>query len=154
MKKGDTIPGICFAAIGVLTLFYIVSNSRMAVFAKSSDGGLGPGFFPFVCGVSLVILGILLALRGIAQKGTMDYFGMTPEKKENFKVAGLLILLCGLMLACWKLSNLFFGCLPVYAFAVNKLLKRSTRFSIIFTLVMTLFIYVLFHVCFSIRFET
>lgn len=153
IKKSDTIPGICSAFVGILTLLYVFLNPKMVVLGKSSDGGLGPGFFPFICGSGLLILGILLTVRGIRQHGTVDYFEMTAEKKENLKSAGLLILLCGLMLIAWKLSEVFFVCLPIYSFAVNKLLKRSTRFSIIFTVVVTAFVYLLFQVCFNILFR-
>jgi len=153
IKKGDTIPGICSLGIGALTLLYIFLNSKMSIIGKASDGGLGPGFFPFLCGTGLVVLGALLTLRGIRQNGTVDYFEMTAEKKQNLKISGLLILLCSILLAAWKISQAFLVCLPVYSFVVNKLFKRSTRFSIIFTIVVTAFIYFLFQVCFSITFR-
>jgi len=153
VRKGDTIPGLCAIAIGALTLLYIAVHPKMAVIGKPEYGGVGPGFFPFVCGVGLLILGLALTLRGIRQNGSVDYFAMTPEKKKNMKIAGLLILMCGLMLAAWKVSEAFYVCLPIYCFAVNKLLKRSLLFSIIFTVVVTAFVYVLFSICFTIRFS-
>lgn len=153
IKKGDTIPGICTAVIGALTLLYIFTHPKMVVFGESRNGGIGPGFFPFICGAIMLILGVVLTLHGIRQNGTVDYFAMDAEKKGNFKLAGLLILMCILLLAAWKISKLFFICLPLYAFAVSKLLKRSTLFSIVFTIVMTGFVYLLFRVCFSITFR-
>lgn len=153
IRKGDTIPGICSVIVGALALLYIALKPKMVVLGETANGGVGPGFFPFICGVGLVVLGIVLVLRGLQQNGTVDYFKMTAEKKENFKTAGMLILLCALMLAAWKISGIFFVCLPIYAFIVCKLLKRSTRFSILFTIVVTGFIYLLFRVGFSIMFR-
>lgn len=153
LKKSDIIPGIFSAGIGALVLLYIYLNPKMVIFIEKNEGALGPGFFSFVCGVCLVGFGIILAIRGIKQRGTVDYFEMTDSKKENLVVAGLLALLCGIMLAAWKLSGMFFACLPIYALAVNKLFKRSTKFALIFTVVVTGFIYVLFRVCFSISFR-
>ena len=94
-----------------------------------------------------------MVLQGIKQNGTVDYFQLTPERKENLKQVGMLALLCALMLLAWKVSKMFFLCLPVYVFAMNKLLKRSWLFTILFTIGMTVFIYGLFRVGFSIRFK-
>ena len=152
-KKGDTIPGIVSVVIGVFTLIYIWANPKMVVMSAGTYGGIGPGFFPFVCAVALILFGGVMVLQGIKQNGTVDYFQMTPERKENLKQVGMLALLCALMLLAWKVSKMFFLCLPVYVFAMNKLLKRSWLFTILFTVGMTVFIYGLFRVGFSIRFK-
>ena len=152
-KKGDTIPGMVSVAIGVLTLIYIWANPKMVVMSADTYGGIGPGFFPFVCAVALILFGGVMVLNGIKQNGTVDYFQMDAERKENLKQVGMLALLCALMLLAWKVSKMFFLCLPVYVFAMNKLLKRSWLFTILFTVGMTVFIYGLFRVGFSIRFR-
>ncbi len=147
------IPGIFSLLVGVLILVYIALKPKMAVGGEMVNGGIGPGAFPAICGVALIICGILLFVRGIKQNGIVDYFALTPERKENLKIAGLLVLMCALMMAVWKISRMFLICLPVYAFAVNKLLKRTTKFSIIFTIVITAFVYVLFGLCFNVSFR-
>lgn len=153
IKKGDTIPGIFSIVIGLFTLIYIFQNPKMVIVGGEVIGGVGPGFFPFVCAVALILCGVLLCLRGIRQKGTVDYFQLTEERKENLKTVALLVLLILLLLVAWKISRMFFLCLPVYIFAVNKLLKRSTKFTILFTIGMTVFIYGLFRLGFSVRFK-
>ena len=153
IKKGDTIPGIFSVLFGVLILAYIKTNEKMVVMSADTYGGIGPGFFPFVCAVALIICGVLLVLRGIKQNGTVDYFQLTPERKENLKSVAMLAALVFIMLLAWKVSKMFFLCLPIYVFAVNKLLKRSWLFTILFTVGMTLFIYLLFRVGFHIRFR-
>ena len=153
IKKGDTIPGIFSLFVGALALIFTYSNPKMIIWGAALKGGIGPGFFPFVCGMTLILFGVALILRGIKQNGTVDYFQMTPERKQNLKVVVMLVILLTLMLAGWKISELFFLCLPIYCFAVNKILKQSTKFSLIFTVVMTAFIYLLFNLAFTIRFK-
>ncbi len=153
IKKGDTIPGIFSLIVGALIMLYIALTPKMAIGGEMINGGVGPGFFSAICGVALIICGILLIIRGIRQNGAVDYFSFTPERKANLKIAALLVLMCALMLAAWKISRLFLACLPIYAFAVNRLLKRSTKFSVIFTVVMTAFVYVLFGLCFHVSFR-
>ena len=153
IKKGDIIPGIFSLLIGALILFYIALKPKMAVGGEMVNGGTGPGTFPAISGVALIICGILLVIRGIKQNGTVDYFAFTPERKENLKIAALLVLMCTLMTVAWKISKMFLVCLPVYAFAVNKLLKRTTKFSIIFTIVISTFVYVVFGLCFNVSFR-
>ena len=153
IKKGDTIPGIFSVLIGLFVLIYNFSHPKMSIFADAARGGVGPGFFPFICGIALVIFGAILVVRGIKQNGSVDFFQMTPEKSANLKNVALLVGIIVLMLAAWKLSRIFYICLPLYCFAVNKfVLKRSIKFSIIFTVIMTGFMYALFTICFTVRF--
>ena len=78
---------------------------------------------------------------------------MTPEKKKNLKNVDMLAGLIALVLIAWKVTTIFYICLPIYCFALNKfVLKQSTKFSVIFTVVMTAFIYGLFTIAFTIRF--
>lgn len=153
IKKGDTIPGIFSVLVGVLTMIYIFTNEKMVVMNAETYGGIGPGFFPFVCAAALILFGVIMIVQGIKQNGTVDYFQMTPEKKENLKLVGMLALFCLIMLLAWKVTKMFFLCLPIYIFAMNRLLKRSWLFTILFTAGMTLFIYGLFRMGFSIRFR-
>lgn len=152
LKKGDTIPGIFSTVLGILTLIYIWQNPKMVVLGGTDGAGVGPGFFPFICAVALIVCGIMLTLRGIRQNATVDYFMLTDEKKKNMKMAGLLAFCILIFLIVWKISERFFLILPVYVFVVNKLFKRSTIFALLFTVVMTVFVYGLFGMGFSIRF--
>ena len=152
VKKGDTIPGVFSLVLGSLTLVYIFQNSKMVVLGGTDGAGVGPGFFPFICGVALIVCGIFLTLRGVRQNGTIDYFALTDEKKNNLKIAGMLAIAILIFLTAWKISRNFFMILPVYIFVVNKLFKRSTLFALFFTVGMTVFVYGLFGMGFSVRF--
>lgn len=152
IKKGDTIPGIFSLIIGGFTLIYIHQNPKMVVLGGTDGVGVGPGFFPFICAVALIICGVLLTIRGIRQHGEVDYFMLTEEKKNNLKIGALLTGFILIFLIAWKISEMFFLILPVYVFAVNKLFRRSMIFSLLFTIGMTLFVYGLFAKGFTIRF--
>ena len=153
MKHGDTIPGIVTVLVGGASLAYVSTQPRMTVLTDSSGGSLGPGFFPVACSVILVILGIALIVRGIRQGGKVRYFEMTPEKKANLRTVALVTGMCILFLVAWKLTRKFLVCLFVYSIVINKLLKRSWVFTIIFSVVLTAFVYCLFDLGFSVTFR-
>ncbi len=153
IRKGDTIPGFFTGVIGAVALYLVLSNKKMVIISTKKGTSLGPGFFPFVCGIALLLLGLILFVRGLRQNGKIDYFQFTSEKKENLKTVGLLLLLCIIMLAGWKISKQFFYCLPVYAVLVNRIMKRSWLFSILFSVVVTIFVYFLFHMGFHVTFR-
>lgn len=108
IKKGDTIPGIFSLIIGGFTLIYIHQNPKMVVLGGTDGAGVGPGFFPFICAVALIICGVLLTIRGIRQHGEVDYFMLTEEKKNNLKIGALLTGFILIFLIAWKISEMFF----------------------------------------------
>lgn len=155
MKKmrGDTVPGILFALLGVLALIYVFTHPKLIIFGESSSGSIGPGFFPLLCAVLLIVFGIVLIVRGIAQNGSVDFFQMTPERKQNLKTMALIAGTCALFIAAWKITNQFIICLFVYSIIVNILLKRSWKYTIIFAIVVTGFVYGMFCLGFSLTFR-
>ena len=153
MKKNDTIPGIVITAFGLIAIAYILSNPKLPIISQNSNGVLGNGFYSFVCAVGFTFCGLLLTLRGLKQKDTVDYFQMTPEKLQNFKTIGKMVALLALLLVLWKVTNLFLILLPFYIFGINMLLKRSWKFSLIFAIVFSAFIIGLFYFGFTIQFN-
>ena len=153
MKKNDTIPGIIATVFGVIVIAYILSNPKLPIISQNANGVLGNGFFSFLCAAGLVLCGLLLILRGLRQKGTVDYMQMTPEKKENLILVFKMVALLALFLILWKVTNLFLILLPFYAFGVNMLLKRGWKYSLIFTIGFSAFIIGLFYFGFSIQFN-
>lgn len=152
MKKNDTIPGIITTVFGVILMAYILSNPKLPLISRNSNGVLGNGFYSFVCAAGMTLCGVLLTLRGLRQKG-VDYMQLTPEKKQNLKTIFMMIGLLALLLVLWKVTNLFLILLPFYVFGINMLLKRGWKYSLIFTIVFTAFIVGLFYFGFSIQFN-
>ncbi len=150
--RGDAIPGLITAAVGGLTLWYVLTQPSMVIIGESSYGSIGPGFLPFVCAVALIVMGGILFIRGLVREN-VDFFDMTEEKKANFKKLAIIVGLFILMIVAWRLTNQFIICLFVYCILVNLVLKRSLLFTAIFSVVLTGFIYLLFCVGFKIMFN-
>ena len=152
--KGDLVPGIIAILFGLFVLFLTLTGSDMAILVTKKRGSVpGPGFFPFICGLLIVVFGIVLTIRGIRQKGTVSYYNLTEEMRGNIKTA--LLVLAGLVcfLIIWKLTNLFIPLVFVYAVYLNVVFKRSWKFTIIFSIIITAFIYLLFMRGFSVTFK-
>ena len=100
----------------------------------------------------------MLIIRGIRQKGTVNYFVITDEIRGNIKVA--LSVFAGLivMLIAWKLLSpvfdyAFITCAFLFAVYLNVLFKRSPLFTVLFSLGITALIYFMFMQGFSVTFK-
>ena len=71
MHKGDTIPGLITAVLGYSVAIYVLLEDTMRWNAQSSDGVPGAGFFPVLLGFAVGILGTILFIRGLLQKGSV-----------------------------------------------------------------------------------
>ena len=139
MFKGDTIPGLVTTLFGGVALTLTLTGKNMQIAPSRLTGNApGPGFFPVICSTLLIIFGIMLIIRGLRQKGTVNYFVITDEIRGNIKVAlatfgGLVV-----MLIAWKLLSpvfdyAFITCAFLFAVYLNVLFKRSKLFTILFT---------------------
>lgn len=159
MFKGDTIPGLVSAIFGGIVLALTLTGKNMQIAPSMMTGNApGPGFFPVICASLLLIFGILLFIRGLRQKGTVNYFVMNDEIRGNIKVA--LAAFAGLvvMLIAWKLISpmfdyAFITCAFLYAVYLNVLFKRSALFTVLFSLGITALIYFMFMKGFSVTFK-
>ena len=148
MHKGDTIPGLITAIFGYSVAIYTLLEDTMRVNAQSSDGVPGAGFFPVLLGFAVGILGTILFVRGILQKGSVQYFQVDPEIKFNLKRLGLTA-----VSILWQTTKRFIVCVPILCFALNAIFGRKLKYNIIYTVVFTAFIYLAFVVGFSIQFN-
>jgi len=160
MFKGDTIPGLVSAAFGGIVLALTLTGKNMQIAPSMMTGNApGPGFFPVICSSLLLIFGILLFIRGLRQKGAVNYFVITDEIRGNIKVA--LAAFAGLvvMLIAWKLLSplfdyAFITCAFLFAVYLNVLFKRSKLFTILFSLGITALIYFMFMEGLSVTFKS
>ena len=147
MHKGDTIPGLITAIFGYSVAIYTLLEDTMRVNAQSSDGVPGAGFFPVLLGFAVGILGTILFVRGILQKGS------DPEIKFNLKRLGLTAVSIVIFFILWQTTKRFIVCVPILCFALNAIFDRKLKYNIIYTVVFTAFIYLAFVVGFSIQFN-
>ena len=153
MQKGDTIPGLITAIFGYSVAIYTLLEDTMRVNAPSSDGVPGAGFFPVLLGFAVGILGTILFVRGILQKGSVQYFQVDPEIKFNLKRLGLTAVSIVIFFILWQTTKRFIVCVPILCFALNAIFGRKLKYNIIYTVVFTAFIYLAFVVGFSIQFN-
>lgn len=119
MHKGDTIPGLITAIFGYSVAIYTLLEDTMRVNAQSSDGVPGAGFFPVLLGFAVGILGTILFVRGILQKGSVQYFQVDPEIKFNLKRLGLTAVSIVIFFILWQTTKRFIVCVPILCFALN-----------------------------------
>lgn len=151
--KGDTIPGLIILLFGLSVAVYTLVEDSMRVNAQTSDGVPGAGFFPVLLGFVLAVLGGALFVRGLMQKGSVQYFQVDPEIRRNLRrlvlaVAGIVV-----FFILWQLTRQFVPCMAVLCFYLNFIFGRSVKYNIIYTAVLTAFIYLAFVVGFSIQFN-
>lgn len=153
MHKGDTIPGLLIALFGFAVAAYTLMDETMLVQAQSSDGVPGAGFFPALLGAVVGILGVVLLVRGLTQKGSVQYFKLDEEVAQNLKTLILAAVGIVVFFVVWQLTKQFIFCVPVLCFFLNYIFGRNLKFNIIYTVVFTVFLYAAFVVGFSVQFN-
>lgn len=153
MHKGDTIPGLLTALFGFAVALYTLSEDTMRFRAQSSDGVPGAGFFPVLLGFAVGILGVALMVRGLAQKGSVQYFKLDEELKQNLKTMCLVVAGMVAFFVLWQTTKQFILCVPVLCFFLNLLFGRSIKYNLIYTVVFTAFLYAAFVVGFQVQFN-
>lgn len=153
MHKGDTIPGLLIALFGFAVAGYTLMDETMLVRAQSSDGVPGAGFFPVLLGSVVGILGVVLMVRGLMQKGSVQYFQLDAEVSKNLKTLILAAIGIVVFFVVWQLTKQFIFCVPVLCFYLNFLFGRKLKFNILYTVIFTAFLYGAFVVGFKVQFN-
>ena len=159
MLKGDFIPGLVTTLFGGAALTLTLTGKNMQIAPSRLTGNApGPGFFPVICSILLIIFGIMLIIRGLRQKGTVNYFVITDEIRGNIKVELAVFFGLVVMLIAWKLLSpvfdyAFITCAFLFAIYLNVLFKRSPLFTVLFSLGLTALIYFMFMEGFSVTFK-
>ncbi len=94
MLNGDIIFGIITSLIGISWIFM----SR-GFPAGTADGVPGPGYFPIILGVALIIMSVVLIIKGIKTKKI--YFNVKEWPKENIKIFLFTILSVVIFMVLW-----------------------------------------------------
>lgn len=153
MHKGDTIPGLITALFGFSVAIYTLLEDTMRFNAQSSDGVPGAGFFPVLLGFVVGILGVVLMVRGLYQKGTVQYFKLDPEIKKNLKTLALAVVGIVVFFILWQTTKQFIVCVPFLCFFLNLIFGRGLKYNIIYTVIFTTFLYLAFVVGFKVQFN-
>ena len=125
MHKGDIIPGLLFALLGAFCLCVTYTSPMLKFGSNTSDGVPGAGFFPVLLGFAVGILGTILFVRGILQKGSVQYFQVDPEIKFNLKRLGLTAVSIVIFFILWQTTKRFIVCVPILCFALNHFRPKA-----------------------------
>lgn len=146
-KKANLITGILSILIGATILF--LTKIQGLEMVKSNR--MGPGFFPTVCGIGIVLCGVLMLLelsKSIKAAATDDEAAQEMEKEvldiRELKNLGLFgVLGIGVLLLSEYLGMLI--CLGLCVLIYLKVQgKESWKKAIIISLCMMAFLYVIF----------
>jgi len=146
MNRTNFAVGICFAALGG---FLITSASGL----PGGLGGLpGPGFFPQVIGVVVLLLGGALLFQAVRPSGADSSEGATEFLIENRGAIVGAIGLTAVYLALWG-TGLFALRTGVFLALFLKFLGQNWKASIAVALVLTVIVTVAFQVGLRVSFD-
>lgn len=151
-RKGDTVPGILTVLFGLAFLFMTRTNAHLSFAATTTDGVPGAGFFPYILSVLVIVTGICLFIRGIKQNGTKQYVTVNAEMKRNIKVVVLTTAGLAVFLVFWYITGLFIAGTLLFVIYLNKIYRRTWRFTLLYGVIFTIFVYLVFKMAFSIQF--
>ncbi|MDR1933949.1 MAG: tripartite tricarboxylate transporter TctB family protein [Spirochaetales bacterium] len=107
----------------------------------SSDGAPGPGYFPVILCVIILILSIILAVSYLRHKE--KYFQTNQTERNNLGV----FLITGGAVILYTIMFIFLPFIPLtiaFIIFLNRLYKRTWKFNITFSIAFTLIMYVIF----------
>ena len=141
-KQGDVVFGILSVIFGIAIL--ILNKVQGLELVKQER--MGPGFFPTICGMAIILCGILLLIEVLWKKKTTS----DDEKEDNIvnvqelKNLLLFVILGGMVLVLSDVLGLL-TCLDICVVVYLKIQgKESWVKSIIIGLGMMAFLYVVF----------
>jgi putative tricarboxylic transport membrane protein len=135
--KEDAIAGLCFIALAVA--FIIPSLSFPG---GTSDGVPGPGYFPILLGVLLILLSIGLIVTGIVKQTSFNV--VDDLFKANAKPFLLTIVAVIAYLVLWNFLP-FLVNTSLFLFALGLIYERKIVYNIIFSVVTTVVLYLVFN---------
>lgn len=151
-RKGDTVPGILTVLFGLAFLIMTRTNNHLSFAATTTDGVPGAGFFPYILSVLVIVTGICLFIRGIKQNGTKQYVTVNAEMKSNIKIVVLTAAGLAVFLIFWYITGVFIAGTLLFVIYLNKIYRRTWRFTLLYGVIFTIFIYLVFKMAFSIQF--
>ncbi|AOT69643.1 tripartite tricarboxylate transporter TctB family protein [Geosporobacter ferrireducens] len=148
MFKGDTIPGVLFVILGGLFIFPSLS---LGIASPTSDGVPGPGFFPFIMALMVVVFGLILFIRGIKANGSFEYFKLEDAQKKNKKLFFTTVFAILVFLALWKLTTFLIAAASISLF-LNWTYERTLKFNAVYTVLFVGLIYFVFNMLLRVQF--
>ncbi|MDR2392173.1 MAG: tripartite tricarboxylate transporter TctB family protein [Planctomycetota bacterium] len=139
--KSDLVSTGAFMAAAIL---FIAGALRLGVGSATSDGVPGAGFFPFILGLIILVLGAVQATLFFRDRGEKKAsFALPPDRRANVaRIAATVGGMLGLFVL-WKLVC-FEAAAPAFCLFLNRVYGRGWLFNVVFSVLMTLLIHLLF----------
>ena len=148
MHKTDAIGGGVFAAVGAA---FVVGALQLGVGSATSDGVMGPGFFPFLLEMLVVILSLALVISYFRHQGEKtESFRMEVEQRDNLKPLVLTVVCLLGLFVLWHLLNQL---VPSYCFEIaavlfclvlNRIYRRGWLFTVAYSVVIVTVVHFVF----------
>lgn len=117
----DHYLSIFYIVLGVLILFF---TSRIKSLFTVATNDLGPKFFPFLCGIGIILCGVGKFLTSAKSKAKT----FLPNKRDYVRLAGLWVLLVVYVLAVKYLGYIFSSL--VLMFVMTTLLADTKKLKV------------------------
>ena len=133
MFKGDTIPGLVAALFGgtVLTLTLTGKNMQIAP-SRLTGNAPGPGFFPMICSVLLLIFGMLMDMAAIITITTPILLPIAMQiGMDPIHYGAMMLLNLGIGLLTPPVGNTLFIGAAITGMKLEDLAKATIPFYIV-----------------------
>ncbi|MDR2588306.1 MAG: tripartite tricarboxylate transporter TctB family protein [Spirochaetales bacterium] len=134
-KAGIIFSGSCSA----LALAFMIPAFGFP--GGSSDGAPGPGYFPIILCTVILFLSAVLAVSYL--RHTEKYFATNEAERSNLPV----LLVTAGAVVIYTIMFMFLPFIPLtlaFLIFLNRLYKRTWKYSVVFSLVFTLVMYAIF----------
>lgn len=134
--KEDTIAGILFILLAVA--FLSISWSFPS---GTQDGVPGPGYFPIILSILLIVLSVTMIIVGIIKKTHFNFFDRVfKANMATFLLVNAVIIA---YLALWNSVHFMLNT-SVLLFALGMIFRRKPVGNLVFSIVATTVLYMLF----------
>lgn len=152
MRLRFAIPGLLCCLFGLVFVVATAVNPLLLAESTTSDKVPGAGFFPYLMGSICILLGLVLAVRGMMRGNAGQADETKVEGWDNRRKLLLCIAAIVVFLLLWVATDQFFIGSILLCLYLNHLFERSWKFNLIYTALFCTFVYVVFTYGFSIQF--
>lgn len=134
-KAGIIFVGCCI----IIALVFMIPALDFP--GGSSDGAPGPGYFPVILCVIILVLSAVLAVSYLRRRE--KYFQTNETERRNLPI----LLITGGAVVLYTILFMFLPFIPltiIFLVFLNWLYKRTWKFNIIFSIVFTVAMYAIF----------
>ena len=142
MFNGDVVFGIITSFIGAWWIF--MSRNFPG---GTTDGVPGPGYFPRIIGICLIIMSVILISKGLKNKNV--YFNIKDWPKENKKIFLYTIAIVLVFMVLWINVSYMVACF-VLLFSLGYLYGMKLTKNLILSVCLTVITYFIFNNVFSV----